>query len=348
MVDMKVSEFNFDLPDELIAQEALPDRAASRLLVLDRTNGKVAHSQVALLGGYLRSGDVLVVNNSRVVPARLLGLGANGVQAECFLLKRISKNHWGALIKPGKKFNVGDKIICERNGKRLAVEIKNKSEDGKFMLELSGEGDVNELLEAVGHIPLPPYIKRSDEETDRSRYQTVYAKSSGSVAAPTAGLHFTPELLSVLKSKGVEVTEITLHVGYGTFKPIRAENVEEHELDEEFYEISQSSAETINLALEEGRRIIAVGTTTTRTLESVAKNNNGKIIPGAGASSLFIYPGFEFKVIAGLMTNFHLPESSLIMLVSAFAGKDNVLAAYGEAIKNRYRFYSYGDAMLII
>jgi S-adenosylmethionine:tRNA ribosyltransferase-isomerase len=345
---MKVSEFNFDLPEELIAQEALADRAASRLLVLDRESGKIIHSHVREIGQFLRVGDLLVVNNSKVIPARLLGKTEKHLAAECFLLKRKSHDTWEGLVKPGKKIDVGSVITCQRNGSTLFVKVKQKLPDGKVLLHLSGYEPVNDLLQKVGHMPLPPYIKRSDDTEDQSRYQTVYAKSLGSVAAPTAGLHFTPELLSNLQGQGIEVAEITLHVGYGTFQPVRVENVEEHEIDPESCEISQEVAEKINLAKSEGRRIIAVGTTTTRTLESVAKENGGKIVAGARSSNLFIYPGFQFQIISGLMTNFHLPESSLLMLVSAFAGKDQVLRAYGEAIKNKYRFYSYGDAMLIV
>ncbi len=345
---MKVSEFNFNLPEELIAQEALPDRAESRLLVLDRKTGQIEHSRVSEIGKFLRARDLLVVNNSKVLPARLLGRTEKKFAVECFLLKRLNQDTWEGLVKPGKKVETGTKIICKKDNESLFVTIKEKLPDGKVVMKLSGYNDVISLLEKVGHMPLPPYIKRPDKAGDRTRYQTVYARNLGSVAAPTAGLHFTPELLSDLKSSGIEMAEITLHVGYGTFKPVRVENVAEHQLDPEFYEISDKTARMVNKALDEGRRVIAVGTTTTRTLESVAKENSGRIVPGAGESSLFIYPGFEFKVISGLMTNFHLPESSLIMLVSAFAGKDQVLRAYGEAIKEKYRFYSYGDAMIVL
>jgi S-adenosylmethionine:tRNA ribosyltransferase-isomerase len=348
MWGMKVSEFHFDLPEELVAQEALPERAASRLLVLDRESGRIEHAHVSDMGKFLRAGDVLVMNNSKVLPARLLGRTEKKFAAECFLLKRISDDTWEGLVRPGKKIEVGTKITCERDSQTLFATVKKKLPDGKVVIQLSGYAPVNDLLEKVGHMPLPPYIKRPDQETDKSRYQTVYAKALGSVAAPTAGLHFTPELLASLQIAGVGLAEITLHVGYGTFKPVRAENVEDHEIDPEVFEISEDAAQKINKALEEGRRVIAVGTTTTRTLESVAKENGGKIKANAGTSNLFIYPGFKFQVLSGLMTNFHLPESSLLMLVSAFAGKDKTLAAYGEAIKEKYRFYSYGDAMLII
>jgi S-adenosylmethionine:tRNA ribosyltransferase-isomerase len=345
---MKLEEFNFDLPEELIAQEALADRSASRLLVLDRATGKMTHSNVRDLDNFLRPGDLLVVNNSKVLPARLFGRTHTGASAECFLLKRLSDTEWESLIRPGKKIEVGNTIFCERDDKKLFVQVTKKLPDGRAVLKLSGTGDINELLQQVGHMPLPPYIKRPDTMDDKERYQTVYAKSLGSVAAPTAGLHFTPELFLSLKDKGIEVAEVTLHVGYGTFKPVRVENIEDHTVDPEVYEISQDAADKINKAQAEGRRIIAVGTTSTRTLECIASANDGKIVAGAGTIDLFIYPGFEFKIISGLMTNFHLPASSLMLLVSAFAGRERLLHAYGEAIKEKYRFYSYGDAMLIV
>lgn len=345
---MKLEEFNFDLPEELIAQEALEDRSASRLLVLDRASGKMTHAHVKDLGNFLRSGDLLVVNNSKVLPARLFGRTHTGASAECFLLKRLSDTEWEALVRPGKKIEVGNTIFCERDDEKIYAQVQKKLADGRAVLKLSGAGDINELLQRVGHMPLPPYIKRLDTIDDKARYQTVYAKALGSVAAPTAGLHFTPELFSSLKDKGIEIAEVTLHVGYGTFKPVRVENVEDHTVDPEVYEISQDSAGKINKALTEGRRVIAVGTTSTRTLEGVARANEGKIVAGTGTIDLFIYPGFEYKIIAGLMTNFHLPASSLILLVSAFAGREQLLHAYGEAIKEKYRFYSYGDAMLIV
>lgn len=345
---MRLDEFNFDLPDELIAQEALEDRSASRLLVLERATGKITHAHVRDLGNFLRPDDLLVVNNSKVLPARLLGRTHAGVSAECFLLKRLSDSEWESLIRPGKKIQVGNTIFCERDDKKLYAQVKEKLPDGKVVLKLSGADDINELLQEVGHMPLPPYIKRPDTQKDKNRYQTVYAAALGSVAAPTAGLHFTPQLLSELKEKGIDVAQVTLHVGYGTFKPVRVENVEDHTADPEVYEITSEAADKINLALAEGRRVIAVGTTSTRTLEGVARANGGEVVAGAGTIDLFIYPGFEFKVISGLMTNFHLPASSLMLLVSAFTGREQLLNAYSEAIKEKYRFYSYGDAMLII
>ncbi|HYC79854.1 MAG TPA: tRNA preQ1(34) S-adenosylmethionine ribosyltransferase-isomerase QueA [Candidatus Binatia bacterium] len=344
---MKVSEFDFNLPEELIAQEALADRTASRLLVLNRSTGSIDHSKVADLGQYFQAGDVLVLNNSRVLPARLLGHTEAGLDVEIFLLKRLKPELWEALARPGKKIVEGMRIVCKKDSKVLDAIVKEKFLSGKIILKILSE-DPETALREVGHVPLPPYIKREDTPIDQSRYQTVYAKTSGSVAAPTAGLHFTPELLENIKQKGVEIVEITLHVGYGTFKPVRSEEVEEHTLDPEFYEISPEAADKINSALRGKRRVIAVGTTTTRTLEGAAHLNNGSITAGAGEINIFIYPGFKFQVISGLMTNFHLPKSSLLMLVSAFADKDMVLHAYNEAIKHQYRFYSYGDAMLII
>ncbi len=345
---MNVSEFHFDLPEELIAQEALQDRAASKLLVLNRANGEMVHSQVSDIGQFLKAGDLLVFNNSKVLPARLLGKReSDELAVECFLLKRMDDRTWQALLKPGKKISVNDKLVFEKDGNILHGSVTEKFDDGKTTVAFEGN-DVIHTIQMVGHMPLPPYIKRPDTLIDQERYQTVYAKELGSVAAPTAGLHFTDELIAQLKEQGIDHTEVTLHVGYGTFKPVRVEVVEEHEVDEEIFEISQEAAGKINQALAEGRRVIAVGTTTTRTLETSAAQNSGKIAAGLNSSKLFIYPGYKFQIISGLMTNFHLPESSLLMLVAAFAGQDKVLAAYGEAVKNKYRFYSYGDAMLIV
>lgn len=344
---MKVSEFNFDLPEELIAQEALADRSASKLLVMDKKTGNLTHSKVSSILEFLKSGDLIVLNNSKVLPARLLGK-LNDIPVECFLLKKLEENIWEALIKPGRKVEVGYNIICERNSKKLSLIIKDKLPDGKVIINLqTSDGELTDVLQTVGHVPLPPYIKRPDTNIDTNRYQTVYAKNLGSVAAPTAGLHFTDSLLKGVRDQGVEVAEITLHVGYGTFKPVRVEDVEDHTVDPEVYEISSQAAELINTARKEGRRVIAIGTTTTRALESCAKVH-GKIIPVTETADIFIYPPYEFKVISGLMTNFHLPQSSLLFLVAAFAGKEKVLSAYGEAIKNKYRFYSYGDAILIV
>lgn len=353
---MKVSEFDFNLPPELIAQEALPDRTASRLLVVPRigeeesnnqsNEPKLIQSHVKDLGSFLRSGDLLVVNNSRVLPARLLG-----DKVECFLLTRLSENTWQGLIKPGKKIQIGDVITCRKDSWEISVTVQEKLPDGKVVIKLSdplGKLSVDDLLQKVGHMPLPPYIKRPDTLEDKERYQTVYSKSLGSVAAPTAGLHFTPDLIESLKKQGIGFAEVTLHVGYGTFKPVRVENVEEHQVDPEKFEISQETANQINQALSEGRRVIAVGTTTTRVLEYCGNKNNGKITAGPGVADIFIHPGYKFQIISGLMTNFHLPQSSLLMLVCAFAGKENILSAYNYAVENKFRFYSYGDAMLIV
>jgi S-adenosylmethionine:tRNA ribosyltransferase-isomerase len=347
---MFVSEFDFGLPDELIAQEAVP-RGQSRLLVLDRATGSMTHAEVNELPGHLRDGDLLVVNNTRVFPARLRGhrVPSGGV-VECMLLEREGPDDvWQALVHPGQKLKPAALMRFEGSGGVLLGEILERRFHGRRSVRLASEtGEpVEKLIDALGHVPLPPYIKRDDTDADRERYQTIYARVRGSVAAPTAGLHFSRELISALDSRGVERLEITLHVGYGTFKPVRSEIVEEHIVDPERYEISRAAAEAINSARQEGRRVIAVGTTTTRALESAALRGGGAVMAGEAEASTFIYPGFRFQVIDGLLTNFHLPRSSLLMLIAAFAGRERILAAYREAVEKRYRFYSYGDAMLI-
>jgi S-adenosylmethionine:tRNA ribosyltransferase-isomerase len=353
---MDVREFDFDLPAELVAQEPAVDRAAARLLHLDRASGALTHTFVAALPDLLRAGDLLVVNNTRVFPARLLGRRVpTGGAIECLLVRHIGAANdspgelWEALMHPGQKLRPGGRVVFE-GAVTLHGEVLERHYFGRRVIRLwTGDGTpVDAAVDALGHVPLPPYIKRGDVAEDRARYQTMFAKTCGSIAAPTAGLHFTPDLVETLNARGVERAEITLHVGYGTFQPVRVERVEDHALEAERYEIDAAAAAAIESARRDRRRIIAVGTTTVRTLESVARANDGAIRATAGCSDLFVYPGFAFQVITGLLTNFHLPRSSLLMLVAAFAGRDRVLDAYRAAIRERYRFYSYGDAMLIL
>ena len=348
---MLVSEFDFALPEELIAQDAAP-RGHSRLLVMDRATGAVTHASVAELPGFLRRGDLLVVNDTRVFAARLLGHRVpSGGAVECLLIARTAEpGVWQALMHPGQKLKPGARVTFEGSAGVLMGEVLDRHHFGRRTIRLWSErgDDVDTLVDAIGHVPLPPYIKRPDASADRERYQTVFAQRRGSVAAPTAGLHFTPELLDEIASAGVERVAVTLHVGYGTFKPVRTDVVEEHIVDPETYEIGEDVARTIARAKHEGRRVIAVGTTTTRALEDSAVRGGGRVEAGAGEATAFIYPGFRVRVVAGLMTNFHLPKSSLLMLVSAFAGRERVLAAYRDAVAQGYRFYSYGDAMLIL
>ncbi len=353
---MRVSDFDFDLPSELIAQAPPAVRGTSRLLHVSRETGQRSHHLIDALPGLLRSGDLLVVNNTRVFPARLLGQrDPSGGAVECLLITRLEAADrsgaevWEALVSPGQKLKPGARVRFD-GLPSLHGEILDRRPFGRRSVRLrAADGSpVEPVVDAVGHIPLPPYIKRPDSASDRERYQTVFARSRGSIAAPTAGLHFTPDLLDALAARGVARVEVTLHVGYGTFQPIRVDVVEEHQMESEQYEISQSAAAAINTALDEGRRVIAVGTTTTRTLEGAAQAAGGRLVPGRASTRLFIYPGFDFKVIRGLVTNFHLPKSSLLMLVSAFGGRDTVLGAYGEAVARQYRFYSYGDAMLVL
>jgi S-adenosylmethionine:tRNA ribosyltransferase-isomerase len=347
---MLVSDFDFELPDELIAQEAAP-RGTSRLLVLPRHEGEARDAMVGDLPAYLRPGDVVLVNDTKVFAARLLGhREPSGGAVECLLLRRIEGDVWEALMHPGQKLKPGARVRFEGSAGVLAGEVLERRFFGRRTIRLTsdGQGDVDSLVDALGHVPLPPYIKRGDTVEDRERYQTVFAAARGSVAAPTAGLHFTREILDALEARGVERHQITLHVGYGTFKPVRTPDVESHVVDPEHYEIPTAVAAAINRALAEGRRVIAVGTTTTRALEDAASRGSARVAAGAGEATTFIYPGFEFRVISGLVTNFHLPQSSLLMLVAAFAGRERVLAAYREAVARGYRFYSYGDAMLIL
>jgi S-adenosylmethionine:tRNA ribosyltransferase-isomerase len=346
---MDVSAFEFELPPDLIAQEPTTDRGGSRLLVLGRETGRIEHAAFTALPDYLSPGDLLVVNNSRVYPARLLGRRVpSGGAVECLLVRRGEDDLWEALVHPGQKLKPGARVIFE-GVRTLHGEILERRFYGRRLLRLWDPegGSVDDAIDAIGHVPLPPYIARSDRADDRDRYQTMFAVRRGSIAAPTAGLHFTTAMVEALRARGVAIVSITLHVGYGTFQPVRTEQVEDHRLDPEHYEIDPSAAQMINAALDAGRRVIAVGTTTTRTLEAVARNEGGRVVAGSGDTDLFIFPGFEFRVARGLITNFHLPKSSLLMLVAAFAGRERVLAAYREAVERRYRFYSYGDAMLV-
>ncbi len=384
---MDIRVFDFDLPAELIAQEAAADRSAAKLLQLDRVSGSVTHTTVSALPHLLRAGDVVVVNNTRVFPARLLGRRVpSGGAVECLLIGRVGSeliarnvgdaselitgnvgetsdltpgnvgdvselnaSLWEALVHPGQKLKPGSRIVFE-GPRTLHGEILERRFFGRRLVRLWTEDGsaVDAAVDAIGHVPLPPYIKRDDRIDDRERYQTVFARARGSVAAPTAGLHFTSSLLDGLAAQGIVLAQITLHVGYGTFQPVRADRIEDHRLDAEHYEVDVIAASIVNRALAEGRRVIAVGSTTTRTLEAVARLHGGRIEPGEGATDLFIRPGFDFRVICGLLTNFHLPRSSLLMLVAAFAGLDRTRAAYAAAIAANYRFYSYGDAMLIL
>ena len=348
---MNVSDFGFDLPVELIAQAPAGDRGASRLLVLDKGTGNVEHTYVSRLAEYLRDGDLLVVNDTKVFPARLLGTRVpSGGAVECLLLANLQDGKWDALVHPGQKLRPGAQMVFQGTRHVLYGEVVDRHFHGRRTVRLWSESgaSVEDAIDDIGHIPLPPYIKRDDTTSDRDRYQTVYARERGSVAAPTAGLHFTPELLDMLHSKGVERTAITLHVGYGTFQPVRVEHVEAHTIDAERFSISEAAADAVNRAKRDNRRVVAVGTTTTRALEAAGRLGGGTISAQSGWSDLFIYPGFTFAVVDALMTNFHLPESSLLMLACAFGGRDAVLAAYREAVAQKYRFYSYGDAMLII
>ena len=338
---MKLSDFDFDLPDNLIAQNAVEPRDHSKLMVLGKDKQTIEHKKFYNISDYLKDGDVLVVNRTRVIPARLFGKKDTGSILECFLLKRLDLNTWEVLLKPAKKLKTGQKMVF-LEGKLEAV-LKEIKDDGNRILEFIYEGNFEEILDELGEMPLPPYI--TEKLKDKNRYQTVYAKEGESVAAPTAGLHFTNELLEKLKDSGVELTEIYLDVGLGTFRPVQTENILEHKMHYEKYHIPEESAKIINRAKKEGRRIIAVGTTTVRTLES--SNNGTEVISGEGETDIFIYGDYKFKIVDALITNFHLPKSTLLMLISAFAGKEFVFLAYETAIQEKYRFYSFGDAMFI-
>ena len=363
---MNVADFDFHLPQDLIAQQPPAERGGSRLMTLDRATGRLSHHRFGELPSLLQPGDLLVVNDTRVFPARLIGTrlpgdhptahssrggGPGGGVAECLLVRPAQEaDTWTALVHPGQRLRKGSRMRFEAHGRTLHAEVVGLHFHGRRTVRLWTEdgSPVRDAIDAIGHVPLPPYIKRADVPADRDRYQTIYAREPGSIAAPTAGLHFTPDILAALDARGIERVTVTLHVGYGTFQPVRVDRVEDHHVESEYYEVTPETAAALTRAKRGGRRVIAVGTTTTRTLESLITGADGGIEPRRGETELFIYPGFDFKIVSGLITNFHLPKSSLLMLVAAFAGPDAVLAAYREAIEQRYRFYSYGDAMLIV
>lgn len=340
---MNVKDYDYDLPEELIAQDPLEDRSSSRLMVLDRQTGDVEHRHFTDILEYLHPGDCLVINNTKVIPARLFGVKEDTqAKIEVLLLKRKENDIWETLVKPGKKAKPGTKLVFGDG--LLTAEVVDVVEEGNRLIQFHYDGIFEEILDQMGQMPLPPYI--THQLKDKNRYQTVYAKYDGSAAAPTAGLHFTKELLQKVKDMGVDIAEVTLHVGLGTFRPVKVENVLDHHMHSEFYMVSQEAADKINRAKESGHRVIAVGTTSTRTLEAAA-DENGRLHETSGWTEIFIYPGYQFKVIDALITNFHLPQSTLVMLVSALAGREHVLHAYEIAVKERYRFFSFGDAMLI-
>ena len=340
---MKTSDFYYDLPQELIAQDPLEDRSASRLMVLDKKTGKIQHHIFKEIVNYLNPGDCLVINDTKVIPARLYGAKVGtDAKIEVLLLKRKENNIWETLVKPGKKAKIGTKISF---GEGLLIgEVVDIVEEGNRLIQFTYEGIFEEILDKLGQMPLPPYI--THQLKDKNRYQTVYAKHEGSAAAPTAGLHFTPELLEEIRAKGVNIAHVTLHVGLGTFRPVKVEDVTQHHMHSEFYVVEEDQAALINETKKKGGKIISVGTTSLRTLES-ASTEDGILKAGSGWTDIFIYPGYRFKIVDRLITNFHLPESTLIMLVSALAGKEHIMAAYEEAVKAKYRFFSFGDAMFI-
>lgn len=340
---MKRQDFYYELPEELIAQDPLEDRSSSRLLVLDKKSGEVSHHVFKEITDYLHEGDCLVINDTKVIPARLIGAKeGTGAKIEILLLKRKENNIWETLVKPGKKAKAGTRIVF---GEGLLVgEVIDIVEEGNRLVQFTYEGIFEEILDQLGQMPLPPYITHQLE--DKNRYQTVYAKHTGSAAAPTAGLHFTPELLKDIEEKGIDIARVTLHVGLGTFRPVKVDEIADHHMHSEFYQIDEEAARKINRAKDNGHRVICVGTTSCRTIESAA-DEKGHLKETSGWTEIFIYPGYKFKVLDCLITNFHLPESTLIMLVSALAGREHVLAAYEEAVKERYRFFSFGDAMLV-
>lgn len=340
---MKTSDFYYDLPERLIAQNPLADRSSSRLMVLDKKTGKIEHKYFTDIKEYLHKGDVLVINNTRVIPARLLGVRSDtGSAVEILLLKRLDDVRWECIVRPGKKVKPGRRFTFIEG--ELEAECEEVLETGNRIVRFDFDGIWEEILDRAGTMPLPPYIH--EQLQDRERYQTVYSKIEGSAAAPTAGLHFTKELLKEIKDMGVEIAEVTLHVGLGTFRPVKVDDVESHEMHSEWYCFDKTASDIVRAARAEGRRVISVGTTSTRVLETVA-SNDPEMLPCSGDTKIFIYPGYEFKCVNSLITNFHLPESTLIMLVSALAGKEHILNAYNEAVKEEYRFFSFGDAMFI-
>ncbi len=339
---MKVSEFNYNLPEELIAETPIKNRDESRLMILDRKRETIEHKIFRDILDYLQPGDCLVRNNTKVIPARLYGKKETGANVEFLLLNRIEEDFWEVMVRPGRKLPVGTKVTFGDG--LLEAEILELLNDGNRKVKFSYDGIFNEILDKIGLMPLPPYIKEKLE--DKKRYQTVYAQYEGSAAAPTAGLHFTEELLKKIQEKGVEIANVTLHVGIGTFRPVKVEKIEDHDMHTEHFYIKEEDVEKINNAKKNGKRVIAIGTTSCRVLESIS-NEEGLVKPYEGDTQIFIYPGYKFKCIDGLITNFHLPESTLIMLVSALAGKEYIMKAYNEAVKEKYRFFSFGDAMFI-
>jgi S-adenosylmethionine:tRNA ribosyltransferase-isomerase len=340
---VKTSDFYYDLPEELIAQDPLEDRSSSRLLVLDKKTGETEHHVFREIVNYLDPGDCLVINDTKVIPARLIGAKEEtGAKIEVLLLKRGADDVWETLVKPGRKAKPGTRISFGDG--LLTGEVVDIVDEGNRLIHFEYDGIFEEILDRLGQMPLPPYI--THQLKDKDRYNTVYAEHPGSAAAPTAGLHFTPELLEKIRDKGVDIAHVTLHVGLGTFRPVKVDDVENHHMHSEFYMIDETAAEKINRAKENGKRVICVGTTSCRTIESAA-DENGRLKACSGWTDIFIYPGYQFKILDALITNFHLPESTLVMLVSALAGRDHVLAAYEEAVRERYRFFSFGDAMFI-
>ena len=343
---MLISDFDFKLPTELIAQTAVEKRDASRMLVIDRHTGKFTDHMFAELPSFVRFGDMIVVNNTKVFPARIIGRSDTGARIEAFLVNENSDGSWDVLARPARRLRVGKRIVFDD---AMSAEVIQMLPDGKVRLRFDLKGDLFEILDQIGLTPLPPYIRRDRAaiDTDRERYQTVYAKERGAIAAPTAGLHFTPEIFELLTDAGAEIAEITLHVGYGTFEPVRADDLAEHRVSPETYNISERTAESLDRARAEGRRIVAIGTTTTRALESAIEVNR-RIRSRNGVADLTITPGYEFRVVNALLTNFHLPQSSLLVLTAAFGGHELIMDAYDHAVRSKYRFYSYGDCMLIV